>query len=142
MTCRHPDRFDQKKRYFAVLAPDHDYPMSASDLNESQSIGAYRTKTVGDALLQDGNVVRGGAIHVDVRTGLVNLDEGGVYLDGMVHQVEATSSTIPLDRVVRVGVCLVEQIITHLQDPALVMDIVGAQDFGEPTAHRRKTTLS
>lgn len=37
--------------------------------------------------------------------------------------------------------CLSEQIITHLEDPELVMDIIGAQDYDEPTAHRGKISV-
>ena len=137
----YPTRFDPKKRYFELLAPDHDFPLSSGDINDGQAMQAYRTKTVGDAMLRDGNVVRGGAINVNQDSGGTIIGIAEIYLDGMVHKVQNGGFVIPIDRVVYVGVCVSEQIVTHLEDPELKLNVVGAEDYGEPTAHRRQTNI-
>ncbi|MCF6199320.1 MAG: DUF4815 domain-containing protein [Hyphomicrobiaceae bacterium] len=132
----YPQTFDPKDRYIRAIYPNGEEYLHSHDLNDSQAMLGHQIKGVGDVLLKDGNVVHGGVITVHGKSGRTILESGGVYIGGMVHDVDEAKFTIPVDRLVSVGVCLVEDIVTYEDDVRLKGAILATDSYGEPGADR------
>ncbi|WP_322997518.1 DUF4815 domain-containing protein [Castellaniella sp.] len=113
------DAFSPAQNRTRRLHPEGQY-LAAQDLNEDMSAERHARKSIGDAIMTDGQVVRGAAITVDGVTGLCKLDAGGIYVQGIVRDLPAADLTVPVIGEVLVGVVIEDRVITHLEDPTLV----------------------
>lgn len=116
--------------------------LQSAELNEIQKQSASRTKGIADALFKDGDIIRDGAAVVDEVTGAVQCSSGAVYLRGSVRGVPPASFTIPVTGAVAIGVRLLEEVITHIQDPDLLDPATGTRNYNEPGASRLRVTPS
>lgn len=114
------------------------FALQSPELNEIQQYAISRAKSIGDAILKDGNVVSGCACVVDPDTGVSTLASGKIYLSGMVRSVAAAQFVIPIDRSIAIGVRLVKTIITEMDDPSLRDPAVGTRNYFEAGAGRLK----
>jgi hypothetical protein len=131
------DRFDPRLGYQDVMFMEG-VVLQGPELNELQSIQRHRTRRLAEALFKDGAVVRGAGPYVDSQTGQVTLEVSDVYAAGHVWPVDAATLVIPLDRLVGVGIRLVETVITALEDPGLLDPIRESDNYQQPGAFRRR----
>lgn len=129
------DRFDRSKNYDKHLFLAGRVLQSA-ELNEVQSGLQDRIQRVADVLFKDGDIINGAQIVVDAATGACTCQSGAVYIRGAVRGVPTGSLTIATTGVVQVGVYLVENVVTELEDPALRDPAVGVRNYQEPGAQR------
>jgi len=129
------DRFDESRDYERLLFRDG-YGAQASEMNEMQSIEAARLAAIADALFKDGDVVRDAQIVANPQTGEVRAGAGRVYLKGAIRTVRAATLSISTSGMVAVGVRLVTEQISEMENPALRNPAVGSGTFGEPGAWR------
>lgn len=129
------DRTDPAKRYERHLFRARNGLQSA-ELNELQSAFNARATSIGNALLKDGAIISGSACVVDEYTGATTLAAGTVYLRGMVRDVLAATMTVPIDRLLSIGVRLTETVITELEDPTLRDPAPATRNYGEAGAAR------
>ena len=132
------NNFDVSKGYTRVLFRDG-RTLQGTELNEMQSIAAARDKALADALFADGDIISGAGIVVG-DGGEVTCQAGRIYIAGQVREVPAASLTIPLDETVTVGIRLVTDVISELDDPALYNPAVGSRGEGEAGAWREKVS--
>lgn len=131
------DRTDPSKHYEQHLFRAG-YGLQSAELNEVQQANIGRVKSIGDALFKDGDIIKDCACLVDAETGAVTLNGGALYLRGMVRGIAPATFTVPTDRVLAIGVRLVETIVTELDDPTLRDPAVGTRNYQEPGAARLK----
>ncbi len=134
------DRFDPAKGYDRHLFRAGKGLQSA-ELNEIQQAAIHRIRSIGDAIFSDGDIVEGCQCVVDMDTGAVTLSAGRLYLRGMVRQIDGAELTAPMEGTVRIGVWLLESVITELEDPTLRDPATGTRNYQEPGAARLKVTL-
>lgn len=131
------DRFDPEKGYDDLLFRASNGLQSA-ELNDLQKLFSHRLTRIADVLFKEGDVVRDGACLVNADTGAVTMGAGAVYIAGAVRDVPTATFTIPVDRVVRIGVHLTTTYVTELEDPDLRDPAPGTENQGEPGAGRTK----
>lgn len=141
MIERYYNLFDPAKHYTQLLFRAGD-GLQSRELNEIQTTLIHRLQGVADALLKDGDIVRGANLQIDADTGLVTLEAGRVYLRGAVREVSAASFTVPVDGRVAVGVRFCTRTVTELEDPSLREPAVGVRNYQEPGAGRLQETLA
>lgn len=129
------NRFDPNKQYDQHLVIAGRGTQSA-EINEIQANLQNRLQGVANVFLKDGDVIRDGQAVVDPNTGVTQMESGALYVRGAVRGVQPRSFTIPIDRVVTIGVHLVERVITALEDPELRDPAVGTRNYGEEGAER------
>ncbi len=128
-------RFDPTKNYEKILfRPGKG--LQSTELNDLQAQLSHQTRQVSDCILKDGNVVRGGAVAIDIKTGIAKIGETSVYLRGFVRELKAAELTIPTDALLYIGVWLTEKVITELEDPELRDPAKGAHNYQQPGAVR------
>lgn len=131
------NRFDAADRYDEILFRAGKHSQSA-ELNEVQSTLIDRLKRIADAVFKDGAVISGTPPTISGTT--INCPLSLIYLRGAVRQVPARTFTIPATGLVRVGVYLLEEEITEVQDPDLRNPAVGTRGYTEPGAGRLRIT--
>lgn len=129
------DRTDPAKHYERHMFRAG-YGLQSAELNEIQQAAIGRVQSIGDALFKDGDIVKDCACLVDQSTGAVTMNSGALYLRGMVRSIASAAFTVPTDRVLAIGVRLVETTVTELEDPDLRDPAVGTRNFQEPGAAR------
>jgi hypothetical protein len=131
------NRFDPAARYDELLFRASKGLQSA-ELNEIQSVLSDRMKRIADVLFQDGAVVRDAQAIVNAETGAVTMAPGAVYVKGAIRSVQQVSFIIPTTGRVQIGVRVVTETITELEDPGLRDPAVGTRNFQEPGAARTR----
>ena len=103
---------------------------------------AKRTR-VGDMVARDGDRIAGcDIITEDYDAGQFRLTPGQVYVRGDVREIgEAVLVGVAIEGDVQVGVRIVEEIVTHEEDPDLLGQFAGSVSEGEPGAIRVKYSL-
>lgn len=114
------------------------FVLQSAEMNEIQAVSANRAKSIGDAIFNDGNVVRDARVVVDVNTGATICESGAVYLRGAVRGVPSATLTVPIDRVVAIGIWLVESVVSAVEDPTLFDPAGETRNYNEPGASRLK----
>lgn len=135
------NRFDPSKHYERHLFRSG-YVLQGAELNEIQSAGIDRLKNVADALFKDGDLIRDAQVVIDADTGLTKCASGSLYLRGAVRQIDAKEITIPVDKMVVVGVYLLDTTITEMDDPALRDPAAEVRNYQEPGAGRLQVVIS
>lgn len=127
------NRFDAADRYDELLFRAGKGLQSA-ELNEIQSGLLDRLKRIADAVFKDGAVISGTPPTISGTT--INCPLSLIYLKGAMREVPERSFTISATGLVRVGVYLLEEEITELQDATLRDPAEGTRNYNEPGAGR------
>ena len=90
----------------------------SAEMNELQSILNAKLKSIGDAVFDDGDIIRGCSLTVDKETGEAKITEGLVYIDGAVRYVKEGKLTLPLGTVY-VGINVIRGYVDETDDPVL-----------------------
>ena len=90
----------------------------SAEMNELQSILNAKLKSIGDAVFDDGDIVRGCSLTVDRETGEARITEGLVYIDGAVRYVREGRLVLP-NRAVYVGINVIRSYVDETDDPIL-----------------------
>lgn len=133
------NRFDAADRYDEILFRAGKGLQSA-ELNEVQSTVIDRLKRIADAVFNDGAVISGTppTINGSNVSCLLSL----IYLRGAVREVAARSFAIPTTGLVRIGVYLLDEEITELQDATLRDPALNTRNYNEPGAGRLRITAT
>jgi len=131
------NRFDAADRYDELLFRAGKGLQSA-ELNEIQSGLIDRLRRIADAVFKDGAVISGTPPTISATT--INCPLSLIYLRGAVREVPARSFTISATGLVRIGVYLLDEEITEIQDPDLRDPAVGTRNYNEPGAGRLRVT--
>ncbi len=142
---------------FKTFTPDQRYEeiqfragkgLQSRELNDMQAQLAHQIDSIGDAVFKDGDLIGGGSLVVDENAeGLgpdqvkLILNEGTVYLQGMVRVIPADELIVSSIGIIDVGVDITRETITELEDPDLRDPAVGTRNYQEPGAVRRKYTI-
>ena len=116
--------------------------LQQAELAEVQSIFDDKLKSVGDALLKDGAVIRDASISVDPTSGEVSAASGAIYVRGRVRGLVPATLTIPTAGTITIGVRLIETISTELDDPSLYGPVSGTASYMQQGAARLVVTTS
>lgn len=135
------NRFDPADRYDELLFRAAKGLQSA-ELNEIQATLIDRLKRIADAVFRDGSVIRGTPPTIDATTGATACPASAIYLRGAVREVAARSFTISTSGLVRIGVFLLDEELTELQDADLRDPAAGTRNYNEPGAGRLRTTAT
>lgn len=133
------NRFDAADRYDELLFRAGKGLQSA-ELNEIQSTVIDRLKRIADAVFKDGAVISGTPPTISGAN--VSCPLSLIYLRGAVREVAARSFTIPTTGLVRIGVYLLDEEITELQDATLRDPALNTRNYNEPGAGRLRTTAT
>jgi hypothetical protein len=135
------NRFDATKRYDELLFRAS-RGLQSAELNEIQAVLSDRMKRISDVLFRDGGVVRGASAAIDPQTGETQLDAGAIYVLGAVREVTARTITIPTTGTVQIGVRVVSETITELEDVSLRDPAIGTRNYQEAGSGRTRRTIS
>ena len=114
--------------------------LQSAELNEIQEMSLSKIKGLGDALMTDGDVVKG--CTCVIQDGTVNIEDGSVYLRGAVRTIPGATLSLPDDGRYRIGLFVKERTITELEDPALRDPAVGTRNYQEAGAARLQLTFT
>jgi hypothetical protein len=133
------NRFNAANRYDELLFRAGKGLQSA-ELNEVQSTVIDRLKRIADAVFKDGAVISGTPPTISGSNASCPLSL--IYLRGAVREVTARSFTISITGLVRIGVYLLDEEITELQDATLRDPALNTRNYNEPGAGRLRTTAT
>lgn len=133
------NRFDAADRYDEILFRAGKGLQSA-ELNEIQGSVIDRLKRIADAVFKDGAVISG--TPPTITGSSVACPLSLIYLRGAVREVAAGTLTISTTGLVRIGVYLLDEEITELQDPDLRDPASGTRNYNEPGAGRLRVTAT
>lgn len=133
------NRFDAALRYDEILIRAGK-GVQGAEINEVQSTLADRLKRIADAVFRDGAVIEGTPPVINTTTGATTCPASRIYLKGAVRSVPERSFTIATTGIVRIGVFLLEEVVTELQDATLRCPAVGTRNYNEPGAGRLRVT--
>ncbi len=128
-------RFDPQKNYEKLLFRPGKGLQSA-ELNDLQEQYQHQLHSIADSVLKDGDVIRGGSISINLKTGETHIEEASVYLRGYLREIVAQDLVIPTDDTFYIGVWLIERVITEIEDPALKDPATGTHNYQQPGAAR------
>lgn len=131
------NRFDPALRYDEILIRAGKGVQSA-EINELQSGIVDRLRRIADAVFRDGAVISGTPPTISGTT--INCPASTIYIKGAVREVPTRSFTIAATGLVRIGVFLLEEVITEVQDPTLRDPAVSTKNYTEPGAGRLRVT--
>ncbi len=130
------DDFDASKNYSHILAvPGRG--AQAREFTQIQTIMKDYLGRLSDAILREGNVVEG--MGFTVSNGKIIVEDGKVYLKGLIHNFYKQSLDINMVGECSVGVKLEESIITEVEDPSLRDPATGMTNYQKEGAHRIKS---
>jgi hypothetical protein len=129
------NRFDATKRYDELLFRASKGLQSA-ELNEIQSTVIDRLQRIANAVFRDGAVIEGTVPLINATTGVTTCPASKIYLRGAVRDVAARTFTIPVVGVVKIGIYLLSQELTDVDDATLRDPAVGTRNYDEPGAGR------
>lgn len=133
------DRYDRKRRQHAIafqnLGRDgQGLYLQSPDLNEMQSRHADQVRRVGDYILQSGRITDGQTPVVEVvddEHNLVRLPACPIYIDGLVHDVEAAEFILPNTGDLTIGVRSTMTLISDVVLGDLKGSIPGTEAYME-----------
>lgn len=130
-------RFDSTKNYERHLFRAG-YVLQSAELNEIQENALDRARGIADSIFKDGSIVRDCVVVVDEATGETTCGSGAMYLRGAVRGVPPKNFTIPVAGTIVIGVRLVEEVITEVEDVDLKDPAVGLRNYARAGAARLK----
>lgn len=132
------DRYDKSKNYKRLLFRAG-LGLQSAELNDLQSGFYYELSTIANAIFGDGALLKGGLINKSGNT--VNIEYTEIYLKGFTNSIDSTSIELTNSGTEIIGLALLEEVITELQDPTLRDPAVGEVNFDEKGAVRLKQTV-
>lgn len=106
--------------------------------NELQMILGQQICDLGNAMMADGDIIKGAQVIVDPETGHVQCTEGRIFMCGNIWKVPAAEFDIPVSGTVAVGLRLLFSKVSELEDPGLRNPARGNRAEGLPGAWRLK----
>lgn len=135
------NRFDAADGYDELLFRAG-YRLQSAELNEVQSTLLDRLKRIADAVFNDGSVINGTPPVINTAGAQVTCSASRIYIKGAAREVAERTFAIPLTGVVRLGIYLLEQEITEIDDPDLRNPAPNTRGYTEPGAGRLRATTS
>lgn len=137
MLANYFNRFEKTKEYDQIefLAGR---VLQSAELNDMQSILIDKVSGIGNALFNDGAIISGAQITVNVSTGAAQCQAGAIYVKGAVRGVLPANLTIPTTGTVAVGVYVQQSDVTELQDTGLRDPASLTRNYNQPGAGRLK----
>ncbi|CAN7513345.1 DUF4815 domain-containing protein [Acidovorax sp. LjRoot129] len=135
------DRHDPAKNYDRHLFRA-DKVLQSAELNEVQRAMHTRIAGIAGILMKEGSIISGAGIIVNHDTGATTCESGAIYVAGAVRGVPPAALVIATVGVVFVGVYLVRDVVTELEDPELLNPAVGTDGYKEPGAARERVQLA
>lgn len=129
------ERFDPDRKYIRPLWRA-DRTLQSAELNDLAAGMLHHIKGIGDALLSNGDILRGCQVVVDESSGYTVCESGAIYINGLVHGVRPATLIIPVVGTVAIGVYMQSAVITELEDPTLYNPAIGTRGEGDPGAAR------
>lgn len=127
------DDYDPSKHFTQILALPGRVEQ-AREFTQAQTIMLDMLKRLSSAILKEGSLIAG--MGFTLSGGVLTVDNGMVYLSGIVHQFDRQNITLQLVGVENVGIKLVTTIITEANDSSLNDPAQGSQNYGGAGAHR------
>lgn len=94
--------------------------------------------------LRNGDIIEGGIVTVERREDLptlAHISKSQVYVDGIVHTVEAGAVEITAIGRETIGVAIIDTVVTYTTDPTLLDPALGQENYQEPGADRLRREL-
>lgn len=135
------DRHDPAKNYDRHLFRA-DRVLQSAELNEVQTALHARIAGIAGMLMKEGSIISGAGIIVNHATGATTCENGAIYVAGAVRGVPPAALVIATVGVVFVGVYLTREIVTELEDPALLNPAQGTDGYQEPGAARERVHMA
>lgn len=135
------NNYNSEKNYRKILF-NPSTPLQSAELNEMQDIHLGFLERVGNFVVANGAIVKGGDIK-SISTTNVQLAEGSVSVDGIPVYVPEGNILFPGAEGIlenTIGIELQVEEITSIQDKDLLQPEPNSPFFGEPTADRLKIT--
>jgi hypothetical protein len=132
-------RFDPAKNYKQILYRGG-RGLQAAELLESQQIIMHELNRVTEALHTAGSLISGGETRLE--GGNLVIKAGEIYALGFVHAFEEASFPVGPTADLVIGVEIVEDIITELEDPSLLEPYADGRNANQPGAHRHRMRAS
>lgn len=132
------NKFNPSKLYQEILF-NGGVNLQQRELNEIIALLGHRVSRLGNTLYNDGSIVGGGGIIIDINT--VTIPQTEVFIAGVVYTLESSTVTITTEGIEVIGVKLVEEIVNYDTDAEL-LDPMPGSNFGRPGADRLKITPS
>ena len=135
----------------AALKPEYDRQYfrerkiaQGAEMNEAISRQDAKRTRVGNLIARDGDRIEGcDIVTTDLDAGEYYLAAGLVYVRGDVRSVDAATLTgVATSGEVQIGVRIVEEVITHEDDPDLLGLYEGSASYGEAGAIRVRLTVT
>lgn len=127
------DDFDPSKQYVGLLGVPGRVEQ-ARDFTQLQTILRYLLSNLASSFMKNGDIQSGMDFHWSGNT--LTIDDGKVYLDGLVQDFHQQSITLTKSGTEQVGVKTVANIVTEAQDTSFYDPAIGQANYGQPGAHR------
>ncbi len=127
------DDFDPSKQYVGMLGVPGRVEQ-ARDFTQLQTILRYLIQNLAGSLMKNGDIQSGMDYHWSGNT--LTVDDGKVYLDGMVQDFHQQSIALTKSGAELVGIKTQANIITEAQDSSFLDPATGQANYGQPGAHR------
>lgn len=137
------DNFNEEKNYSALLFRPG-LILQNAELNELQSMLSARIKRIGDTILTNGDIIEGCQLIVqNVSEQSIakkcTITAGRIYIGGDVFNTQQAELTLTGVGIEKIGVKIVREVITELEDPDLLDPSAGLGNYMQSGSHRLKT---
>lgn len=130
------DDFDPDKQYTEILAVPGRVEQ-AREFTQVQTMIFHFLKKLSDTLFRDGSIISGMDFSLDGNT--LTVHDGQIYFNGKIHLFKEQSVQLTLSGLEKVGVKLVESIVTENEDASLRDPAQNMRNYNQPGAHRIKS---
>lgn len=128
-------RYDRTKKYTQLLA----VPGRVAQVSEWNDLGAMFLDFLaqyGGAMYSPGTIIQG--CEISILDNRVTIQEGKIYLDGLIRDVEETTIDITGVGEEYITAVIKESIVTEAEDQDLYDPCATQVNFGQPGCHARK----
>lgn len=130
------DDYDPSKQYTKILAvPGR--AEQAREFTQIQTLLLDVIKRLSETVLKEGKIVSGMSFTINGDDLIVQ--DGRIYLDGIIHEFKKQSVKITKQGREQVGVRLEQKIVTEAEDSSLRDPSRGFSNYQQPGAHRVKS---
>lgn len=138
------DRFNNSAKQWKRILFRAGFPLQSAELNELQSMSSKQFENLARSFLKEGTFTEGGNISIErAVSGLdISITAGKLYASGYIHDIEAGQITITGSGLEIVGLLISNQVVTESTDPDLLDPAIGAENYGQPSAHRLQFTYT
>lgn len=129
------NRYDKANHWdnVAVLAGR---PMQSAEFNEIQNIAEEKIQAIGNALYEQGTIIKDCGIAWNASRNTATLEAGQIFLDGLVYDIEAKSLAISDPDNIQIGIWKIYSVLTEYNDNSLVDPAKGTPQYKMPGAYR------